>query len=272
MLVDRPIFIVGPPRSGTSLLYSCLGTHPDVGYFNRANRKYLNYPRLAYFLTRLKLYGDRPRESHSIWERFYRGKDDVMTAEHADPRMKAWYDEFITRVLKVRGTTRLAAKIPSFSMRIPWLEALFPDALFVVAHRDWRATIGSTVIKRAQAAWFGVMPPGWRDHVDDPPALGAAWMFRKSHERIQAEEEKRPNRFLRVWYEDLCKDPVPVMERTAAFCGLSWTPEAVAALPNYIRPASDKWKRTGVPSPEMIQEIRKIHGSYLANHEYPCGF
>ena len=41
MQVDRPIFIMGPHRSGTTLLYNILAAHPDVGYFNRANRRFV---------------------------------------------------------------------------------------------------------------------------------------------------------------------------------------------------------------------------------------
>ena len=70
MNVDRPIFIVAPPRCGTSLLYDCLASHPDVGHFNRANRKFPDSPRLAWWLTKLGVVRDSSRESRAIWFRF----------------------------------------------------------------------------------------------------------------------------------------------------------------------------------------------------------
>ncbi len=51
--VDRPIFIVAPHRSGTTLLYRLLAEHPDVGFYNPANRRWRNFPRLAHLRTRL---------------------------------------------------------------------------------------------------------------------------------------------------------------------------------------------------------------------------
>ncbi|MHC4473659.1 MAG: sulfotransferase, partial [Planctomycetota bacterium] len=52
MEADRPIFIVGPHRSGTTLLYRKLAMHPDVGYYNRADRRCPWSPLLARMLTR----------------------------------------------------------------------------------------------------------------------------------------------------------------------------------------------------------------------------
>ncbi|MHC4822249.1 MAG: sulfotransferase, partial [Planctomycetota bacterium] len=37
--IDRPIFILGPHRSGTTLLYKLLGRHPDVAFFSDADRR-----------------------------------------------------------------------------------------------------------------------------------------------------------------------------------------------------------------------------------------
>jgi hypothetical protein len=271
--LDRPIFIIAPPRCGTTLLYRFIGSHPDVGYFNRANRKHLKHPGLAYFLTRIGLYRDSPRESHLIWGRFHQGEDDVWTEEHATPEMRAWYEDLITRVLRSRGATRFVTKYPAQATRIPWLDALFPDALFVRVLRDWRAAVSSIVIKRAKdfpgGQWFGTMPQGWRAHVDDPPELGAAWMYRTVQEYLEKEAEKYPGRFITVWYEALCRDPLTVMKKLTRDCGLRWTPGVEAALPKDLSPSLDKWKKKGIPSPEMILRIREIHGEVLSRYEFP---
>ena len=33
--IEKPIFIVGVPRSGTTLLYTLLAQHKDLGWFSR---------------------------------------------------------------------------------------------------------------------------------------------------------------------------------------------------------------------------------------------
>ncbi len=54
MNVERPIFILGPPRSGTSLLYKTLAVHPDLAWFNRNFKRLPEWPRLARFLTAVR--------------------------------------------------------------------------------------------------------------------------------------------------------------------------------------------------------------------------
>ncbi len=270
MSVDRPMFILGPPRCGTTLLYRCIGSHPDVGYFNRANRKFMRAPRLARLLTRLGIYADHPRESRAIWDFFHQGMHNaVLGADDVRSGESEWYHTMIARVLAARGANRFVAKLPSHSVRVPWLDALFPDAIFVQALRDWRAVVSSTMVKRAKdfdGQWFGVQAPGWQDAAKLPPEMGAAWQYRMSHEILEEQASLYPGRFIKVWYEDLCLDPIPVMKRVADDCGLRWTPEIEASLPPDVRPPSDKWK--SVVLPDMIEKIMAEHGEVLSRYEW----
>ena len=34
-----PVFLIGAPRSGTSLLYKCLALHPDLTYISNYNER-----------------------------------------------------------------------------------------------------------------------------------------------------------------------------------------------------------------------------------------
>jgi len=43
--IDRPIFILGPPRSGTSVLYKTFCTHPEVGFLHHATKRWPEWPR-----------------------------------------------------------------------------------------------------------------------------------------------------------------------------------------------------------------------------------
>lgn len=272
MPVDRPIFILAPPRQGTTVLHECIGSHPDVGYFNRANKKFMRYPRFAQFVTRLGLYGDHPRESHKIWEQFIKGEDDVRLAGDATPEMKKWYHSFIEAVLKARRATRFVNKIPSNTFRVPWLDALFPDALFVQIVRDWRAVVSSTVIKREkdhpQGGWFGVMPHGWRAWEKEPPEMGAAWSFVEAHKFLEEQEAAFGSRYMKVWYEDLCRDPVTVMKEVFKHCDLSWNQESEALLPEMRTPLR-AWEKPGARvTPEMYDRIREKFGDGLVRYEY----
>jgi len=241
-----------------------------VGYFNRANRKFMHFPRLAQFLTHIGLYADHPRESRTIWDIFHQGADNaVLDAADVRPGEAEWFHGMVTGVLAARGAKRFVAKLPSHSVRVPWLNAVFPDAIFVQALRDWRAVVSSTMVKRAKdfdGQWFGVQAPGWRDAAGLPPEMGAAWQYRVSHEILEEQAPRYEGRFIQVWYEDLCLDPVPVMKGVAEACGLSWTPEIEAALPGDVRPPSDKWK--SVVLPHMVEKIMAEHGEVLSRYEW----
>jgi len=265
------MFILGPPRCGTTLLYRCIGSHPDAGYFNRANRKLIAFPRVAGLLTRLGLFADHPRESRKIWDRFLPvGSDAVAGAAEAGSEVREWYERFIAVVLRARGARRFVAKLPSHTVRVPWLKALFPNALFVQALRDWRAAVSSTVVKRHQdhgGRWFGVKASGWREANQEAPEMAAAWQYRVSHEILEAERAGWPeHQFVQVWYEDLCLDPVTVMQEVFEFCGLTWSGKVEAALPRDIRPLAPKWPRH--LKPEMINKILERHADVLRRYEH----
>ena len=270
MAPDRPIFIVAPPRCGTSLLYRCLASHPDAGYFNRADRIFPESPRLARWATLLGLLRDEPRESRALWFRFIRGrKIDVAGPEDARPEVRDWYERRIAAVLALRGKRRFVSKLPAHTAQIPFLDALFPGALYVQSMRDWRAVVSSTVVKGKRdfgGGWFGVRLPGWREAAAKPPHLAAAWQYRAAHELLDAEAPRRPGRFFRVRYEELVRDPRATLSRLFAGCGLSAGEEAFARLPADIRPAHERWRE--VLTPGILADIEREHGDALRRWEY----
>jgi hypothetical protein len=270
--VDRPIFIVAPPRCGTSLLYECLVAHPDVGFFNRANGNFPNSPWLAHWVTKvggaLHVYRDAPRESRALWFRFFPTRDqDLADERDAKPEVRDWYERRIARVLALRGATRYASKLPAHSVQIAFLTALFPDALFVQPIRDWRAVVASTVVKRRKDypdRWFGVHFPGWKEQESKPFHLGAAWQYRVVHEYLEKQAALHPGRFLSVNYEDLVASASETMRRVFEFCGLRCDESILARLPA-MRPAHDRWRET--LTPELLAEIEREHGDFLRDYQ-----
>jgi hypothetical protein len=273
--IDRPIFVVAPPRCGTTLLYECLAAHPDVGYFNRANGNWPNSPRFAHLVTKvggaLRVYRDSPRESSMLWYRFLQGKpDDLADERDATPQARAWYEQQIATVLALRGAKRYAAKMPAHSVQVPYLDALFEGALFVQPVRDWHAVVASLVVKRAkdEKGWFGVRLPGFEEQAKRPPHLGAAWNYRVVHERLAAEAAKRPTRFLQVRYEELTARPKATMRRVFDFCGLRCDDAILSRLPE-MKPDHARWKQT--LTPEMVAEIERENGDLSRFERGPSG-
>ncbi len=264
---DRPIFILGPPRSGTSVLYKLLCTHPDVAFMHRGFKKLPRLPRLAHALERLGLVGSTPKEATAFWDRHRHGRLDVMTAAEATPRVRDWYRAVIAVVLRVTGRSRFVAKCPPLSVRVPWISAVFPGALFVVADRDWRAVVSSTTVKREQNAarerreFFGVRVPGHKHLKGLPSEHSAARIYRIVHEMLDDWEAERPGRFHHVVYAQLCDDPRGVLRGVAASCGLSFPREFEESLPESLPKSNHKWRES--LDAGLVERIRAAEGPAL---------
>ncbi len=118
--VDRPIFITGLGRSGTTILGLLLSLHRDVGF--------LNEPKALWHVV-------DPRQDVNgnyggATPRYRLGAEDVS----AEISLRA--QRLFGRYLQVVGGQRVVDKYPELVFRIPYVRAIFPDARFVFIHRN----------------------------------------------------------------------------------------------------------------------------------------
>lgn len=264
---NRPVFIVGPHRSGTTLLYEMLAAHPAVATYDRANCRLPGHPVLAHLWTRLGS-DPTPREAQPVWDRFRPEADDVMGAAHATAKVVRWHRRSVARLLRLRGASRFLAKYPRLSLRLEWLDALFPDAVFLHLERDWRAVVRSTAerIRRRRdrgGGWFGVRIPGWRRLCDERPEIVAARVFRVVTTTLEREGPQYGNRYVRLRYSDLCREPRLVLREVAARCAL--TADFAEGIPEILESTNSKWRQS--LGPRVIEEIRSEAPAFFARHE-----
>jgi hypothetical protein len=157
--IDRPIYVTGLARSGTTILLEALARHPEV-----ATHRYRDFPLLftPYLWNRwLDLVPRRPEQpaerSHGdgiavtsdspeafeepLWMAFFPGQHDpsrsaVLDRTVRNPAFERFYGEHIRKLLAVRGGRRYVAKGNYNLTRIGYLAKLFPDARFVIPVRD----------------------------------------------------------------------------------------------------------------------------------------
>lgn len=269
MSIDRPIFIVGPHRSGTTLLYEVLGRHPALGYFNRQDKRWPGWPRLAHALTRLTGH-DQPMETQPLWDRFKRGEGDTMTADDATPEAVDWFRKRVATTLALRGASRFVAKYPRLSLRLDWLDAMFPDALFVHVLRDWRAVVNSTVNRQAKrrkrgGGFFGVHIPGWEAMGELPMDVVATRQFAVVTEALEAAAERYGDRLVRIRYETFCGDAVGELKTLLAALDVPWDEGFERTVPTDLRSANFKWKEQ--LGDERVEALRKEARALLSRHE-----
>jgi hypothetical protein len=269
--VDRPVFLVSLPRSGSWVFYRKLSQHPELGWISKATRK---FPASKVLSRALRPFRgpDVPVEGSRIWRRFSRPGDDALDAADLSAADRDWVRRMVSTQLALQGKSRFLAKYPRNGLRVGWLDAIFPDALFVHLIRDARA-VGRSILDRREHhdgldEWWGNRPPGWRDWLGCRPAEQVAlqWRLCIEHTRRSA-QALAPERYLEVRYEDFCDAPTDTLERTAAFCGLTWPPALLEELVSDVRSQNFKWRER--LAADEIEDIEKVAGDLLGDLGYP---
>lgn len=250
---ERPVFIVCSPRSGSSLLFETLARSPDLWTVGG--------------------------ESHHIFETLpafqpaRRGwSSNRSTASDARPLLVERLVDGFFLALRDRDGKRPAAgahglrlleKTPKNALRVPFLAAAFPDALFVYLYRNPRETIysimeawrsGRFVTYPRLPGWSGppwslALVPGWRELVGLPLEEIAARQWQAITDQLLADmSELAPQRWCLANYGALVSQPEQEITRLCQFLGISWDqPLDGAALPHSSHtltpPESGKWRR-----------------------------
>ena len=269
MNIDRPIFIIGPHRSGTTLLYEIMARHPDAGYFNRLNKRFPKSPGIAHVLT-CCMKADKPMEAQKIWDLSKHCDTDVMDASNASPEIIFYYQNLIKKVLKLRGAKRFVSKYPRLSLRLSWLDKVFPGAVFIHMKRDWRAVVSSTVKRKVKREkennkWFGVYIPGWSQMGSLSHIEASARIFQVVTKTIEKESVQYDGRFFSVSYEELCREPLITIKRLAEQCSLPWCSVFASTIPEYLKSSNFKWKEE--LDVRIVENIRAEDPEFFVRYE-----
>ena len=252
--IVAPIFVVGSPRSGTTILGKILSGQREVLVLSEARPMWY---RAVPALDERKFYwdGDKP------CGRVYLDERDA-TAE-----VKRSLEEDFGRTLTLGRRRRLLEKMPINLLRVRWLRAMWPDAKFVHIIRDPFSTTASKVANwpfdnerqlpgialRRRA--FTMLFPELSDLVAFVCSSYEWYLFEW---RVYIEEGERLARtfpgsyhFLRL--EDLQRDPEDVLARICAFVDLRFAPR----LRRFARVLLDRRIRMALPrvSPARCMEL-----------------
>lgn len=251
----RPVlFIVGAPRSGTTLLYQLLTRHLNVGYPTAGIARSWMTPVLA---TRRAVRGGRvggtaelasslghvegeaaPHEFGWFWH-YWMGLED---SDHLDASQLAAVDGEglageLLGMAGAFGAPVVVKSVNATNYHLPWLREQLPTARFVWMRRDPRFTAQSILAARAQRygderVWWSVRP---RDV--------AAWSERDPLEQVAHQVTDIEGALERsmgglpeglgttVTYAGLAADPEGTVRRLGQLCGaVVRDPEALAAV------------------------------------------
>jgi hypothetical protein len=281
---DPFVYVVGCPRSGTTLVQRMLDAHPDLAVSRSTHWVTLPLRDAAWSLPHGRVTPELA-EQVVAFRRF--PKMDVepeavrrLAATDPPPR----YEDFVRGVYALFASGRdkpLAGdKTPAYVRWIPALSDWFPTARFVHVIRDGRDVCLSLLDpknekKRAQLAAFST----WGDDPVATAALRWEWDVRLGREGGAA---VGADRYLELRYEALVEDPDAACRSLCGFLGLEARPEMVRFHEGRSRPGEGRdakhawspvtpglreWRRDMAPGDRA--RIEAVAGPLLDELGYP---
>ncbi len=252
--LDRPIFVVGHARGGSTLLAGILNWHSHVGprYEEMANA-----PSAGAFLSSMlghcyHLNYSEKMEQKEIWFTCFPGRSVFLhmglelIAEHApaDATVRA---DLISRLTEDFRETRFLLKAPTNTFRVKAIRQLFPDARIVAVVRR-----GEDVVASWGRRHYGFgKPVDWGDTRIAKMSFGRGISIftRKWRETLDYALRMRREGLLEVFsYRSLARDPQGTLARITGSLELPYE-EYLDTIK--IQPSAAKWKHE-IPLPYRL--------------------
>ncbi len=198
-----PIFFVGFPRSGTTLMEQMLAAHPNI--LTTGERS----PLSAVMGALPQLVGARADYPALLAD---------LTPQQIEALQLAFWESARANLGPAIGERRLVDKNPLNIIELGLIARIFPAARIIVALRDPRDVCLSCYVQEFEqnAAMVNFFD------LDGTARFYAAVMDLWCHYR-----EIMPSQFLEYRYEDLVRDPETTMHRVLDFVGEPWDAEVL---------------------------------------------
>lgn len=251
--LQKPVFIVAAPRSGSTLLFETLAAHAGIATLGGE----------AHWLVE----GLPELRPGSGWTDSNRLTAAAMTPAVGERLLAAIRERLRDSAGEPAGDRplRFLEKTPKNALRIPFFHRLFPDARFVFLWRDPRENISSIIEAWRSGGWVTypslpgwdgpwslLLPPQWQLQRGRPLEEIAAWQWDSANRYIGDDLAGLPRQqWTVVRYDELRDAPRPTVERLCAFLGMDVDPGLARRLAGplplsrhtHTPPAPDKWRQ-----------------------------
>jgi hypothetical protein len=261
--IESPVFIIGLPRTGTTLLHGLMSEDPD----NRVPRTWevmfpatfpnteqgidsarkLTASRLAWanrlapqFKTIHPIAPDLPQECIAITAQVFMSIQFHTT--HDVPSYETWFERHSQRLgyefhyrllqhLEARSPgQRWVLKAPGHLFALDDLLARYPDAKIIQTHRDPLRVMAS------MASHATVLRRAFSDSAN-PERIAADWTERWAQalrKFLAIRDRSAPEQFLDLGYDDIENSPLATVERVYSFLGRRLSDAARAAMSRFL--------------------------------------
>lgn len=215
---DKPVFIVGMPRSGTSLAEKILDSHPQVFGAGELNN-------IDITVREAKQYAPHLRYPDTI---------DSLDAKILTKRANSYLDH----INKISGDAiRTIDKMPHNFMYIGFILRLFPNATIIHCQRHPLDTCLSCYFSE-----FGTSGHTYAYNLDD---LGDYYL--QYHRLMSHWSELYKDRILELKYEELVANQETISRKLISHCGLEWDDKCLAFSENKRRTHTLSYEQVNKP-------------------------
>ena len=298
--IERPVFVFGIPRTGTTLLSNLLAADP-------ARRSPLTWEidEPVPPATSATLYSD-PRAlkrleaerkmlaAHPDMGKYYRGsaiypnecvfimahdfKTLMWESRGKLPTYRDWifqtdvtsaylYHKRFLQLLQSQAPGVWNLKMPSHALYLPTLLKVYPDARLIWTHRDPFTAVGSfcSLITLGHRGATGKVDVEWISQ-------NMPWQAEQHANRIMdARDRIGEKRILDVHYADLLRDPIATMKKLYAGLGDDFTPAAEQGMRNWLADnPQDKFGRHEYKLAQFgltVEKLQPMFERYLSRYE-----
>lgn len=248
--LKKPIFIIGSPRSGTTLLQCILSAHshlfslPETHFFSEVMRRIskpadrkLAMKEIQFAFEVLSQTGVVDKKS---LRKFLRICDEESTT---GKQIFEYIVECYRPDEDINKSFRLVEKTPMHAMFIKEIKKIYPDAKFIHIVRDPRDVISSRLaLPTTHSKWLPKYVRNWN-------------LVMQS---VEAAQNFMPYAILTIRYEDLVSYPTRILNRICQFLGLVYEPQMLSEF-------SSQWERNVIIEKEPWKF--KVKGGRIISYE-----
>jgi hypothetical protein len=252
-LLQRPTFIVAAPRSGSTLLFETLAaSHQIATVGGEAHWLVEGLPEL------------RPGAPNVESNRLTAANCSAAISDHMVATIIDHCVDHAGREWGTGAAGRFLEKTPKNSLRIPFLNEVFPDANFIFLWRDPRENLSSIIeawrsgnwktyngLKGFDRPWSLILPPGWRELNGRPLEEIAAFQWETTNRIVLDDLAALPReRWAVVSYAEFTAAPDVAVNRLCRLIEIDFDQGLCARLRSPLPlsrftqtpPSPDKWQ------------------------------